>query len=172
MSAWQQFDKRFNPRAFFSFRPTLKPFLSYRNELRRKIWMNDKINWTVNDWSKVIWSDEFRFALRHNDGGEHGHDFIFQEYGASCHTGGYARWWKNKACTKGFDFWPAQSPDLNPIENLWYVLVKRIGRHRRQANHLEGLKVIIYEEWANLDHDIYVKLCRNILEDVMPLKEH
>ena len=31
--------------------------------------MNDKINWAVNDWFKIIWSDESRFALRHNDGG-------------------------------------------------------------------------------------------------------
>ena len=59
----------FQAKGFFSFRPALKPFLSYRNRLRRKIWVNDKINWTVNDWSKVIWSDESRFALRHNDGG-------------------------------------------------------------------------------------------------------
>ncbi|KAG1462817.1 hypothetical protein G6F56_005432 [Rhizopus delemar] len=77
---------------------------------------------------------------------EHGHDFIFQEDGTSCHTGGYARWWNNKACIKGFDFWPAQSPDLNPIENLWYVLGKRIGKRRYQANHLEELEVIIHEE--------------------------
>ncbi|KAG1449297.1 hypothetical protein G6F56_008684 [Rhizopus delemar] len=79
---------------------------------------------------------------------------------------------KNKACIKGFDFWPAQSPDLNPIENLWYVLVKRIGKRRHQVNNLEGLEVVIYEERANLDYDICVKLCRSILEDVMPLKEH
>ncbi|KAG1470488.1 hypothetical protein G6F56_002660 [Rhizopus delemar] len=53
---------------------------------------------------------------------------------------------KNKACIKGFDFWPAQSPDLNPIENLCYVLGKRIGKRRYQANHLEELEVIIHEE--------------------------
>ncbi|KAG1439866.1 hypothetical protein G6F56_012136 [Rhizopus delemar] len=106
--------------------------------------MNNKINWTVNDWSKVIWSDESRFALGHDDGGVR----VIRKFedGASCHTGGYARWWKNKACIKGFDFWPAQSPDLNPIENLWYVLGKRIGKRRHQANSLEELEVIIHEE--------------------------
>jgi hypothetical protein len=29
-------------------------------------------------------------------------DFIFQEDGASCHTDGYARWWKKAHQIKGF----------------------------------------------------------------------
>ncbi|CAO3703557.1 unnamed protein product [Rhizopus stolonifer] len=74
-------------------------------------------------------SDKFLPYL-HKLTNEHGHDLIFQEDGASSHTGGYARWWKNKACIKGFDFWPAQTPDLNPTENLWYALGKRIGKRR------------------------------------------
>ncbi|CAO3673982.1 unnamed protein product [Rhizopus stolonifer] len=81
---------------------------------------------------------------------EHGHDFIFQEDGASSHTDGYARWWKNKACIKGFDFWTAQSPDLNPIENLWYVLGKLIGQFRP---------------------DICVKLCRSMPERCKAVKK-
>ncbi|EIE82271.1 hypothetical protein RO3G_06976 [Rhizopus delemar RA 99-880] len=31
-------------------------------------------------------------------------DFIFQEDSASCHTGGYARWWKKTHQIRGFEY--------------------------------------------------------------------
>ena len=44
--------------------------------------------------------------------------------------------------------WPSQSPDMNPIENLWKILKKRIS-DRRPKNLCE-LKLFAKEEWAQI----------------------
>ena len=219
---------------FSSFRPLQQPFLSVRHKKKRREWVSSKMNWTFKDWSKVIWSDESRFALRHNDGGvrvirkkgeryhskfgkgsvmvwgcfwsgglgplvtlkgsvdqdkyvdclsqkflpwldelkeKHGQDFIFQEDGAPCHTGSYTRWWKEKAHIKGFEFWPAQSPDLNPIENLWRLLGQRIAKRRAQLNNLDELWKAIHEEWWGLGDEVGVKLVESMPEKCAAVKK-
>ncbi len=44
--------------------------------------------------------------------------------------------------------WPANSPDLNPIENLWGI-VKRKMRDTR-PNHADELKATVKETWASI----------------------
>ena len=41
---------------------------------------------------------------------------------------------------KGFDFWSAQSPGLNPIEHLWRALEKRIENVRSGINNTKELR--------------------------------
>ncbi|PIC47778.1 hypothetical protein B9Z55_007008 [Caenorhabditis nigoni] len=43
--------------------------------------------------------------------------------------------------------WPAISPDLNPIENLWGLMVRRVYRHGRQYNTVQELKDAVEAEW-------------------------
>ena len=190
------------------------------------------MNWSVDDWRRVVWSDESRFTVDGNDGGarvlrkageryENRHvkpttkwgngsvmiwscfwaggfgplvfadgsvdqdayvnilsgkflpwfqklsededtDFIFQEDGATCHTGSYTTWWKNSHSIRRFDYWPTQSPDLNPIEHLWSCLERLIQHRRVFIKNIHELKAALEEVWGEIHVDLAARLVGNM----------
>ncbi len=74
-------------------------------------------------------------------------DFIFQQDLAAAHTAKGTKSWFNDHGVTVLD-WPANSPDLNPIENLWGI-VKRKMRDTR-PNNADELKATVKETWASI----------------------
>ncbi len=74
-------------------------------------------------------------------------DFIFQQDLAPAHTAKGTKSWINNHGVTVLD-WSVNSPDLNPIENLW-VIVKRKMRDTR-PNNAEDLKAAIKATWASI----------------------
>jgi len=71
---------------------------------------------------------------------------VLQQDGASVHKSKVVqRYFREKMITV-LD-WPAQSPDLNPIENLWAELKKRIATRRGDITSKEALWEAIEAEW-------------------------
>ncbi len=203
-----------SPRSDVFRKRTTKPLLNQRQRQKHLTWAVEKKNWTVAQWSKVLFSDESKFCISFGNQGprvwrksgeaqnpcclkssvkfpqsvmiwaamssagvgplcflkstvnaaiyqeilEHfmlpsadklygDADFIFQQDLAPAHTAkGTKSWFKDHGVTV-LD-WPANSPDLNPIENLWCI-VKRKMRDTR-PNNADELKATVRETWASI----------------------
>lgn len=69
-------------------------------------------------------------------------DFIFQQDNAPCHTSKLVKTWFDQANVTVLD-WPGNSPDLNPIENLWRRLKILVGKSK-PSNKVKLIESIVH----------------------------
>ena len=53
---------------------------------------------------------------------------IFQQDSAPCHTAKSVKNWMQSEGVTVLE-WPGNSPDLNPIENLWFMMKRKVRKH-------------------------------------------
>jgi len=54
-------------------------------------------------------------------------------------------------------WWPACSPDLNPIENVWRIMKQYLRQLKRSPQTLEALKAALTKIWDEMDPDEWGK---------------
>jgi transposase len=99
--------------------------------------------------------------------------FLFQHDNASVHTAKKCKkYLKTKEDSEGFSVldWPAQSPDLAPIENLWSILKFQLKMREKKPTTKEELWNQLVEEWEKLQSDLLTRLvdsmpqrCKDVL---------
>lgn len=210
---------------FVSYWAAKKPFISEVNRKKRLAWCKARVNWTEEQWSTFLWTDESPFVLRfnakrrvwrrHNERYSSNciistvkHDikinvwgcFSAHGVGSICTVDGTLEQYqymdileremlpsvKNLFDDGSWTFqqdndpkhtaintrnwfvehevplteWPAQSPDLNPIENLWSILDQRCAK--RKPNNAAHLFQILEEEWYNLPVELLTRLVHSM----------
>ncbi|MBW0589875.1 hypothetical protein O181_129590 [Austropuccinia psidii MF-1] len=81
---------------------------------------------------------------------------VMMEDGAPIHTAQISNKWQ---ATNQIDKlpWPAHSPDLNLIENVWKVLKTRVTKHHQPCT-MDKLRAAIQSTWDDLSPTFFEKL--------------
>ncbi|KMQ81987.1 hypothetical protein RF55_24576 [Lasius niger] len=78
-----------------------------------------------------------------------GDEWIYQQDNCSIHVSNSTMQWFRQNQVTVMD-WPALSPDLNPMENLWGILARDVYANGRQFATVQDLKLQIERSWFSL----------------------
>ncbi len=84
--------------------------------------------------------------------------WVFQHDNDPIHMAKATKEWLKKKHIKVLE-WPSQSPDRNPIENLWREQKVRV--EKRQPRNLNDLERICKEEWDKIPSEMCANLVAN-----------
>lgn len=87
---------------------------------------------------------------------------LFQQDNARPHTAKLTKRFLTENHVRVVD-WPAQSPDLNPIENVWHELKRMVQRNPNKLANLTELDTQVLQAWGNVPPEF----CRRLV-DSMP----
>ena len=99
-----------------------------------------------------------------------GRPYVFQQDGAPAHTSHRVQNWLDNNVDMFWpkEFWPPNSPALNPLDSLWSVLEKE--SNKRCHNSVDSLRAAIEDAVASIPDDHVVNACcrfRSRLETII-----
>ncbi|GBN29024.1 Transposable element Tc3 transposase [Araneus ventricosus] len=82
-----------------------------------------------------------------------GRNWEYQHDNALIHTSNATKNYINSKSVTVLE-WPPMSPNLNPIENVWGIMSRKIYKNGGQFYSLNALKTAIEIAWYNLEPEI------------------
>ncbi|KAJ6254054.1 transposable element-related [Anaeramoeba flamelloides] len=86
-------------------------------------------------------------------------NWLLMQDGAPAHTSNSTKEYLSNKCLV-LKNWPPNSPDLNPIENLWGIMGRRISKE--SPNSERKLELIVRKVWKNIEWEVIENLINSM----------
>ncbi|GBO10491.1 Transposable element Tc3 transposase [Araneus ventricosus] len=93
-----------------------------------------------------------------------GRNWEYQHDNAPTHTSSATKNYLNSKNVTVLE-WPPMSPDLNPIENVWGIMSRKVYENRGKFFSVYALKTAIESAWYNLEPELLQTL-------IMSMEKH
>lgn len=98
-------------------------------------------------------------------------ELMYQQDNAPIHVSRYTKNWMMSKNVRTFA-WPARSPDINIIENVWAHMSKEVYANCKQYNTVEEFKKAVLTSWAKLNDNFIENLYKSIPRRLLSVLDH
>ncbi|KAK3855125.1 hypothetical protein Pcinc_038449 [Petrolisthes cinctipes] len=86
---------------------------------------------------------------------------VLQQYVAPCHTAHIVKKWLSESEVEHIPVWPANSPDISPIENLWAIVKGKL--RNEDTSTVTSLESALRRAWSSISMETVIKLIDSVL---------
>ena len=154
-SAYERYSSSCIVPTFKSGRTSLMIWGAFAGGQKSQLVFMPKTQRSAKDFVEVVYDGELIHFLSRLPKG------VLMEDGAPVHRSKTCEEWRQTHQLEKLN-WPANSPDLNPIENVWRMLKDVVQHGKECPRNLEVMKVVLEKEWNLVSGTKLLQLCHSM----------